>query len=61
MYLEKPDLAPRSKETRDKQESEVSSLGDVRQIREEVMVVMCARGEFGCSGGKRGMGLHPLV
>lgn len=23
------------------------------------MEVMCVRGQFGCSGGKRGMGLHP--
>ncbi|KAA8583349.1 hypothetical protein FQN60_015895 [Etheostoma spectabile] len=45
--------------TREKEESEVTRLGETRLIREEVMVVVCVRGEFGCSCGKRGMGLHP--
>lgn len=39
--------------------TQTSSRWDVRQIREEVMGAMCVRGQFGCSGGKRGMGLHP--
>lgn len=31
-------------------------MGPIREV-----VAMCVGGEFGCSGGKRGMGLHPLV